>query len=90
MQRWAYYGHRLLLQLLLLSSVCSATTSPAVAREAVGDASELQNPPISTKETVLSRYADESAKSHKGGVAINENYPIGSGTKGRASGSFRP
>jgi small conductance mechanosensitive channel len=53
MQRLTYHWSKLLLRLLLLSSVCRALTSTVVAQEPVGKASELQKPPVTTKEDIL-------------------------------------
>ena len=49
-QRLTYHCYKLLLRLLLLSSVCSVLTSTVVAQEPVGKAGELQKPSVSTKE----------------------------------------
>ncbi len=52
MQRLTYHCYKLLLRLLLLSSVCSALTSTVVAQEPFGKASELQKPPVSTEKEI--------------------------------------
>jgi small-conductance mechanosensitive channel len=52
MQRSTYHGYKLLLRLLLLSFVCSGLTLTAVAQEPVGEASELEKPPVSTEEEI--------------------------------------
>lgn len=62
MQRSTCYGYKLVLQLLLLSSVYGAAASTAVAAEAVCEASELQKPPSSTKEAILSAPAKVDVK----------------------------
>lgn len=54
MHRSTYHGYKLLLRLLLLSVACSTLTSTAVAQEPVGEASELQTPPVSTDEDISS------------------------------------
>ncbi len=52
MQRSPKHGYKLILRLLLLSSVCGSLASTVVAQEPVGNAGELQKPSISTNEEI--------------------------------------